>query len=103
LDAVRGSLSADRGAERTAETDSCFVSVEELIRVLLQQTGHAEEANSSRGDVISRELEGSKHSAAVEERPSDVADAFDSNAIGKASEMGCRRFIEGTNEVGAFI
>jgi hypothetical protein len=32
-----------------------------------------------------------------------VADAFDSNAIGKSAEVSRWSFIEGTNEVGAFI
>jgi hypothetical protein len=32
-----------------------------------------------------------------------MADAFDSNSVGKSSKMGCWRFIEGTNEVGTFI
>jgi DNA-directed RNA polymerase subunit N (RpoN/RPB10) len=77
--------------------------VEELIRVLLQQAGRAEEANSSCGDVIGRELERSEHSAAIEERPGDVADSFDADSVGKASKMGCRRLIQRPDEVGALI
>jgi hypothetical protein len=103
LDAVRGSLSADRSSERAAEADPGLVSVEELIGVLLQQTGRAEEPDSCRRDVIGRELERSEHSAAIEERPSDVSNAFDPHSVGEASKMGCRRLIQRPYEVGSLI
>jgi hypothetical protein len=93
LDPVCSSLSADRSAERAAEANACLVSVEELIRVLLQQAGRAEEPDSCRGDVIGRQLERPEHSLAIEERPGDVADAFDADSVGKPSKMGCRRLI----------
>jgi hypothetical protein len=99
LDAVRGSLSADRGAERAAETDPCLVGVEELVGVLLQEARRAEKANSSRGDVIGRQLERPEHSAAIEKGPSDVSDAFDSNAIGETSKMRCRRLVQRPDKV----
>jgi hypothetical protein len=77
--------------------------VEELIRVLLQQAGRAEEANSSCGDVIGRELERSEHPSAIEERPGDVTDAFDPDAVSETSKMGCRRLIQRPDEVGSLI
>jgi hypothetical protein len=103
LNAVRGSLTANRSPKRPTEPNACLVSVEELIGVLLQQAGRAEKAYSSRGDVISRELEGSKHSAAVEERPSDVTDAFNADPIREASKMGCRGLIQRPDEAGSLI
>jgi hypothetical protein len=92
-------LTADRSAERPTEPNPGRVGVEELVGVLLQQTGRAEKAYSSCGDVIGRQLEGSEHPSAVEERPGDVSNAFDSNAIREASKMGCRRLVERTDEV----
>jgi hypothetical protein len=103
LNPVRSSLSADRSAERAAEADPGLVSVEELVGVLLQQTGRAEEANSSCGDVIGWQLERPEHSAAVEKGPGHVADAFDSNAVSETSKMGCRRLIQRPDEVGSLI
>jgi hypothetical protein len=99
LDAVRGPLAANRSPERPTEPNTCLVSVEELIRVLLQQAGRAEKPDASRGDVISREFERPEHSAAIEERPGDVADAFDSNSVGEAAKMSCRRLVERTDKV----
>jgi hypothetical protein len=103
LDAVRGPLTADRGAERATESNSSLVGMEELVRVLLQQTGRAEEPDSCCGDVIRRQLERPEHPSAVEERPSHVADAFDSNAIREASKMGCWRFIQRPEEITPLI
>jgi hypothetical protein len=98
LNAVCGST-ANRSAECSAETDSCLISMEELIRVLLQQAGRAEKPYSSCGDVIGGQLERAEHSAAVEERAGDVPDAFDLNAIGKPAKMSCRRLIQRPDEV----
>jgi hypothetical protein len=103
LDPVRSSLSADRSAECAAEADPGLVSVEELVGVLLQQTGRAEEANSCCGDVIRRQFERPEHPSAVEERPCDVADAFDPHSVGKSSKMGCRRFIQRPDKVTPLI
>jgi hypothetical protein len=77
--------------------------MEELIRVLLQQARRAEKPDSSRRDVIRRQLERSEHSAAIEERPSHMADAFDSNAIHKSSKMSCRRLIQRPDKVTPLI
>jgi hypothetical protein len=77
--------------------------VEELVGVLLQQTGRAEEAYSSCGDVIGWKLERPKHAAAIEERPSHVADAFDPHPICEASKMGCRCLVEGTDKVRTLV
>jgi hypothetical protein len=77
--------------------------MEELIGVLLQQAGRAEEPDSCCGDVIGRNLERPEHSAAVEERPSDVADAFDSNAIGESSKVCCRCLIQRPDKVTPFV
>jgi hypothetical protein len=77
--------------------------MEELIQVLLQQARCAEKPDASRGDVISGQLERPEHSAAVEERPGDVANAFDPHSVGEASKMGCRRLIQRPDEVGALI
>jgi hypothetical protein len=99
LDAVRGSLTANRRAERPTEPNSGLVSVEELVGVLLQQAGRAEEPDSCRGDVIGWQLERPEHSAAIEERPSHVADALDSNAISESTEMSRRSLIERAHKV----
>jgi hypothetical protein len=77
--------------------------VEELIRVLLQQAGRAEEPDSCRGDVIGWQLERPEHSAAIEERPSHVADALDSNAISESTEMSRRSLIERAHKVTPFV
>jgi hypothetical protein len=99
LDAVRGPLSTDRSAECPTEPNARLVSVEELIRVLLQQAGRAEEPDSCCGDVIGRELERPEHSSAIEERPGHMADTFDADAIRKSSKMGCRRFVQRPDKV----
>jgi hypothetical protein len=96
-------LTANRSAERSAETDACLISVEELIRVLLQQAGRAEKPYSCCGNVIGRQLECPEHSAAIEERPGDVADSFDADSVGEASKMGCRRLIQRPDEVGSLV
>jgi hypothetical protein len=96
-------LTTDRSSKRSAEADACLISVEELIRVLLQQAGRAEKAYSSRWNVIGRQLERPEHSAAIEERPSHMADAFDPHTIREATKMGCRRLVEGTDKVRALI
>jgi hypothetical protein len=103
LDAVRGSLSADRSAERPTESNTGLVSVEELIRVLLQQAGRAEKANSSRWVVIGGELERSEHPLAVEERPSHMADAFDPHAVRQSLKMSCWRLIQRPDKVTPLI
>jgi hypothetical protein len=103
LDAVRGSLSTDRSAECPTETDSCLVGVEEFVGVLLQQAGRAEKPYSGCRNVIGWKLQRPEHSAAIEERPSHMADAFDPHTIREASKMGCRRLVEGTNKVRALI
>jgi hypothetical protein len=77
--------------------------VEELIRVLLQQARSAEKPDSSRGNVIGGEFERPEHSAAIEERPGDVTDAFDPDAVSETSKMGCRRLIQRPDEVGLLI
>jgi hypothetical protein len=96
-------LTADRSAERAAESNSCLVGVQELIGVLLQQARRAEEPDSCCGDVIGWKLERPEHSAAIKERPGDVADAFDPDAVSETSKMGCRRLIQRPDEIGALI
>jgi hypothetical protein len=87
----------------STEPNACLIGMEELVRVLLQQTGRAEEANPSCGNVIGRNLERSEHPSAIEERPSDVSDTFNADAVCKASKMGRWRLIKGTNEVGSLV
>jgi hypothetical protein len=96
-------LTADRSAERAAESNSCLVGVQELIGVLLQQARRAEEPDSCCGDVIGWKLERPEHSAAIKERPGDVADAFDPDAVSETSKMGCRRLIQRPDEVGSLV
>jgi hypothetical protein len=77
--------------------------VEELIRVLLQQAGRAEKPYSGCRNVIGWKLERPEHSAAIEERPGDITDAFDPDAVSETSKMGCRSLIQRPDEVGSLI
>jgi hypothetical protein len=85
---------------KTGEDETILVKGDGFERVGLQQTGGAEKAHLSLGNVEGRKAEEAQVASDIRDGPKEGALAFDAHAVGKASNGGRGRRFQKIKKVG---